>query len=101
MAKSLGILVSSNQHLDKIIKVCKAAKNKNVDVTIFFTHLGTLLTQDSRFGELQGLASMSLCKVAFESLGLKPPVHGIGEKDFATQARHAEVIEGCDRYMVF
>ena len=101
MAKSLGIFVSSDQHLDKIINLCKAAKNKDVEVTIFFTHLGTLLTQDSRFGELQGLAGMTLCKVAFESLGLKPPVHGIGEKDFATQARHAEVIEECDRYVVF
>jgi predicted peroxiredoxin len=101
VAKSLGIFVSSDQHLDKIIKLCKAAKSRDVDVTIFFTHLGTLLTQDSRFAELQGLAGMTLCNVAFESLGLKPPVNGIGIKDFATQARHAEVIEECDRYVVF
>ncbi len=45
MAKSLGVFVSSDQHLDKIIKLCKAAKKKDVDVTIFLTHLGTLLTQ--------------------------------------------------------
>jgi len=36
MSKSLGIFVSSDQHFDKIIKLCKAAKKKDVDVTIFF-----------------------------------------------------------------
>ena len=101
MAKSLGVFVSSDQHLDKIIKLCKAAKDKDLDVTIFFTHLGTLLTQVKRFDELKDLARMTLCKVAFEGKGLRPPVPGIGEKDFATQARHAEVIEECDRYVVF
>jgi len=101
VAKSLGIFVSSDQHLDKIIKLCKAAKKKDVDVTIFLTHLGTLLTPKKRFDELIGLAGITLCKVAFEKQGLRPPVPGIGEKNFATQARHAELIEECDRYVVF
>jgi len=102
MARKLGVLVSSDRHLDKVIDLCRAAKKKgDVDVTIFFTHLGTLLTQDPRFGELEGLAKMSLCNVGFESHQLKPPVVGINEKDFATQARHGELIEECDRYLVF
>jgi hypothetical protein len=102
MAKSLGVFVSSNEHLDKIIKLCQAAKKKgDVEVTIFFSHLGTLLTQDPRFGELEGLAKMSLCNVGFESHNLKPPVVGIGEKDYATQARNGELIEECDRYVTF
>lgn len=101
MGKSLGVLVSSDKHLDKIIKLCRAARNKGVEVTVFFTHLGTLLTQKPRFSELEGLAKMSLCNVGFESHGLKPPVTGIGEKDYATQARNGEMIEDCDRYVVF
>jgi hypothetical protein len=101
MAGSLGVFVSSNKHLDKVIKLCKAAKNKDVEVTIFFTHRGTLLTQDAGFAELEGLAKMSLCNVGFEAHGLKPPVPGIGEKDYATQARNGEMIEDCDRYVVF
>ena len=102
MAKSLGVFVSSNEHLDKIIKLCQAAKKKgDVEVTIFFTHFGTLLTQDPRFGELEGLAKMSLCNVGFESHDLKPPVVGIGEKDYATQARNGELVEECDRYVTF
>lgn len=101
MARSLGVLVSSDNHLDKIIKLCQAAKKKNVAVTIFFTHLGVMLTKNPRFVELKGMAKMSLCNVSFEGHGLKPPVPGIGEKDYATQARNGEMIEECDRYVVF
>lgn len=101
MAKTLGIFVSSDKHLDKIIELCKAAKEKEINVSIFFSHLGTLLTQDPRFGELEGLAHMALCNVGFESHNLKPPVPGIAESDYATQARHGELIEELDRYVVF
>ena len=102
MPKKLGVFVSSDQHLDKVIELCKAAKKKqDVEVTIFFSHVGTLLTQDPRFGELEGLAKMAICNVGFESHGLEPPVVGIGEKDYATQARHGEMIEECDRYVAF
>ena len=102
MAKRLGVFVSSDKHLDKVISLCLAAREKgDVDATIFFSHFGTLLTQDPRFGELEGLATMSLCNVGFESHGLKPPVPGIAEKDYATQARNGELIEDCDRYVVF
>ncbi len=101
MSKTLGILVTTNKYLDKIIRLSKAAERKGADVYIFFTHLGTLLTQDPRFQELEGLAKMSLCNVGFENHGLKPPVEGIAEKDYATQARNGEMIEECDRYVVF
>jgi hypothetical protein len=101
MGKSLGVFITSNHHLDKIIRLCKAAKKKGVETTLFFTHLGTLLTQDPRFGELEGLGKLAICNVGFESHGLKPPVPGVGEKDYATQARNGEMIEDCDRYVVF
>jgi hypothetical protein len=51
MAKKLGVFVSSDKHLDKIISLCQAAKKKDVEVTIFFSHLGTLLTQSPKFGD--------------------------------------------------
>ncbi|MDY6973274.1 MAG: DsrE family protein [Thermodesulfobacteriota bacterium] len=101
MAKSLGIFVTSNDHLDKIIRLCEAAKKKEIEVSIFFTHFGILATQDPKFVELGELARMSVCNVSFKGHGLTPPVPCIGEKDFATQARHAEIIEECDRYLVF
>lgn len=101
MAKSLGIFVTTVRHLDKLIELVKAANKKGVEVTIFFTHRGTLATRDPRFAELEGLAKKSLCNVSFESHDLKPPVPGIGERDYATQARHGDMIEECDRYLSF
>jgi hypothetical protein len=101
MAKSLGVFVSSDKHLEKVIELCKAARKKGVETTLFFTHLGTLLTQDPRFKELNGLSKLSLCNVGFEGHGLKRPVTGVDEKDYATQARNGEMIEECDRYVVF
>ncbi len=101
MSRILGLFVSSDQHLDKVIELCLAAGRKGVEVRIFFSHLGTTLTQHPRFGELEGLARMALCNVGFESHGLKPPVAGIADRDFGTQARHGELIEECDRYLVF
>lgn len=100
MKKTLGVLVSSSHHLDKIIRLCNAAKKRGIEVTLFFTHKGTLLTQDPRFSELDGLR-IAVCKVGFENLGLKPPVSGIEEKGYMTQAMHAELINNCERYVVF
>jgi predicted peroxiredoxin len=56
MKKNLGIYVSSDQHLEKLIKLCRAAKKKGVEVNIFFTHLGVKLTSHPRFKELEELA---------------------------------------------
>lgn len=102
MGGSLGILVSSDQHLDKIIKLCRAAEKKGVSVSLFLTHRGTLLTQSPEFKHLEGAAEISVCKVSLESYGIKDKtIPGIGKKDYTTQARHAEIIEDYDRYVVF
>jgi uncharacterized tellurite resistance protein B-like protein len=74
MGKKLGLYVSSDEHMEKIIKLCQAAKRKDVEVTLFLTHLGTNLTQDPRLEELLDLASVSLCKVGYEDRKLKKPV---------------------------
>ena len=101
MSKSLGVFVSSDKHLEQVIKLCRAAYKKDVEVTIFLTHLGALLTQDPRLCELEEIAKISVCDVSFKGYGLNPPVCGINEKDFVTQARNGELIEDCDRYVVF
>jgi hypothetical protein len=101
MKKRLGLFVSSDQHLDKIISLVRAARRKNVDVWIFLTHTGTLLTKDPRFMELEGICRISICRVSFNKNDLKFPVPGLSEKDIGTQAIHSEIIEECDRYIVF
>jgi len=99
--KKLGIYVTSDQHLDKLIRLCRAAKEKDVEALVFLTHLGTRLTTDPRFRDLAGLSTVALCSEGFKDNGLKKPVEGLDEKGFASQAWHAEMIHECDRYLTF
>ena len=101
MKKTLGIYVSSDDQLDKLIKICRAAKRKDVAVTIFLTHTGTLLTRDPSFEELAGLADTFLCHVGFEANKLEKPIPGLEEKAYASQSRNAEILHDCDRYVTF
>jgi len=101
MHKILGIFVSSDQHLDKIVKLSRAAKEKGVEVQIFFTHIGTRLCMDPRVKELKALATVALCKVGFESYDLNKDDALIDEKAFLSQSCHAEMIYHCDRYLTF
>ena len=63
-------------------------------------HMESSFLCPSRFAELVGHAKMSLCEVSFRALGLEGDVPGIGYKDFATQARHAEMVEDYPHYLV-
>jgi len=101
MGKTLGIYVSSDEHLDKVIRLCRAAKAKGVKLLVFFTHIGTRLTQDPRFKEVTELATVAICKVGFEANKLKKPVEGLDERGYASQSWHAEMILDCDRYLTF
>jgi predicted peroxiredoxin len=100
MAEKLGILVSSDKHLDYVINLTRAASEKGKEVELFFTGKGVLLTQSPDFKNLVGKAKMTLCDVSFRALGLKGDVPGMGFKDFATQAKNADLIEKSDRYVV-
>ena len=82
MGKKLGIYVTSDEHMEKLIKLCKAAKKKDVEVTVF-------------------LAKVALCKVGFESLKLKKPGDILDEKAYSSQSFHAEMILDCDQYLSF
>ena len=101
MPETLGIFVSSDRHLDYIIKLTEAAHAKGKKVLIFFTGNGVLLTQSPEFEKLAGKAKMSLCDVSFKALGLKGDVPGFGPKDFATQVNNAVMVEKSDGYVVF
>lgn len=49
MAEKLGILVSSDRHLDYVINLTQAACDRGNEVEIFFTGKGVLLTQSPEF----------------------------------------------------
>jgi hypothetical protein len=101
MADKLGILVGTDKFLDHVIHLTDAAHAKGKDIQIFFTGAGVRLTQVPDFAQLVGKAKLSVCDVSFRALGLTGEVPGVGFKDFATQARNAEMINECDRYITF
>ena len=99
MARRLGIYVTSDQHLDKLLGLCRAARRKNVAVSIFLTHTGTRLSKEPAFKEITDLAEVALCSVAFEVGKLQKPVEGLDESAFSSQVWHVEMLHGCDRYL--
>lgn len=101
MAQLLGIMVSSDKHLDYVINLTAAAYSKDIQVKIFFTGRSVLLTQHEEFKELVGKAQLYVCDVSFRANGLEgKEVPGVGFKEFVTQARNAEMLEESDRYLV-
>ncbi len=96
----LGILVAARDSLDHLLGIVNAAEKQGLKVVVFFTGEGVMVTQDPRFGELAGRVRLALCEVSFRALGLKGEVSGMGFKDFATQARHAEMLEECPHYVM-
>ena len=104
MTDSLGILVSTDKYLDHVVHLATAAHDKGKAVSIFFSGRGVLLTLDPRFKELVGKADLAVCDVSFRANGLhgrEKEVPGVGFKDFATQAKNAEMLATSDRYLVF
>jgi len=96
----LGIMVATRDSLERLLGVVAAAERKGVPVVVFLTGEGVLLTQDPRFGQLAGRAKMALCEVSFRAHELQGDVPGLGFKDFATQAKHAEMLEDCPHYLL-
>ena len=101
MGKTLGIYVSSDRHLDKLIRLCRAARTKGVTVRIFFTAEGTRLITDPRLKALNGCAEIALCKVGFEGRRLKKDDAMVGQGAFLNQSWNAETIYHCDRFIAF
>jgi hypothetical protein len=97
----IGIYVTSEEHMDKLIDFCRAAKKKGVETRVFFTHEGTRLCTDRRMTELTEVATVALCKVGFEANRLDRSAALVKEEAFASQSWHAEMIYDCDRYLTF
>jgi hypothetical protein len=104
MADTLGILVTSDKHLDAVVGLVEAAREKGKEVQAFFTGAAVHLTLQPDFAKLAGKARLWICDVSFRANGYhgrENEVPGVGFKDFATQGRNAEMLVEMDRYVVF
>ena len=99
---TIGILVRDDKYFDYLKSFCSAAFDKGYKVQVFFSGKGVLLTQYSDFGTLINWVTPYVCEVSYRShnLGGKE-LPGVGFKQFVTQARNAEMLDECDRYLVF
>ncbi len=100
--QTLGICVATRRNMAHVVGLAKAAKAAGKEVKVFFTGEGVHLTHDPRFSELVGVAKVTLCEVSYEANGYKDKtLPGLTFKDFATQGKNAEMVEECERYVVF
>lgn len=101
MAETLGILVTSDKHLDYVISLTCEAYQKGKTVQIFFTGAAVRLTRLPVFEQLVGKAKLSVCETSYRFRHLADRVSGIGPDNFETQARNADLMKNCDKYVVF
>lgn len=104
MGDTLGILVTTDKHLDCVVELVTAAHAKGKEVQAFFTGSSVHLTLKPEFAKLAGKAKLWICDVSFRANGLhgrEEEVPGVDFKSFATQGRNAEMLAESDRYVVF
>jgi predicted peroxiredoxin len=101
MGKTLGICVATRDYMQHVLGIAAAAHKAGHAIEIFFTGEGVHLTQDHRFGDLMQLARVSICEVSYIANGYhNKELQGLSDKDFVTQARNAEMVSECDRYLI-
>ena len=101
MSKRLAVCVTTREGGRHAVALARAAARAGVGVEIFLTGDGVHLTQNSGFPELLGWARVGVCEVSFIGAGFQgQSVPGLRDKDFTTQARHAEIVAECDRYVI-
>ena len=101
MADTLGICVATQNCFQHALGLARAARAAGKEVEIFLTGEGIELTKHSQFSELLETADVTVCEVSYIARGYKgQTVPGLVDKDFVTQARNAEMVEECDRYLI-
>ncbi len=106
----LGICVATNNRMDHVLGLAKAARGQGKEVEIFFTGEGVLNTQDARFSQLLEIAQkgsnrphgqIGVCEVSYIANGLQgKKIPGLRDKDFVTQGKNAEMVQECERYVI-
>ena len=101
MPKTLGICVTTPNSMPHVLGLARAAKKAGIKAEIFLTGEGVHLTQDPCFPELLQYGRIGVCEVSHIERGFQGiEIPGLVDKDFVTQARNAELVEECDRYLV-
>lgn len=101
MTGTLGICATKSTSLPHLLGITRAAVRAGKRVGVFITGEAARFTQDSRFAEVVAIADVAICEVSHIAAGYQGvEIPGLVDKDFVTQARNAELVERCERYLV-
>jgi hypothetical protein len=101
VSATLGICVTTRQNTHHVVGLAQAAAKAGVSTDVFLTGDGVHLIGHRRFPELLAAARVGVCEVSYKAEGYGgEEVPGLGDKDFVTQWRNAEMVQRCDRYLV-
>ncbi len=101
MGRRLGLTVTTDDAMPHALGLARAARAAGHQVDLFFTGDGVRLTRHPLFQELFELGRVGVCEVSFRARGYETAqVPELCDKDFVTQARNAEMVGDCDRYLV-
>ncbi|MFC2027735.1 DsrE family protein [Chloroflexota bacterium] len=101
MAEKLGIAVTTQGIMKHVLGLARAASDIGKETEVFFTGEGVHLTQDTDFPELVNITRVTVCESSYFARGYKGlEIPGMIDKDFTTQAHHAELVETSDRYVI-
>jgi len=102
MPERLVILVSSDRHLNHLVRLTTAAYEKGMEINLFFTGKAVRLILAPQFRELLGKATLAVCDTSFRACGLRRcQVPDAACITFTNQATHAQWLAEADRYLVF
>ena len=101
MSGTLGICSTSSDNLPHLLGITRAAVRSDKQVEIFITGEAVLFTQEPNFTELVAIANIGICEQSYFAAGFQGrQIPGLSDKDFGTQARNAELVGKCDRYLL-
>jgi sulfur relay (sulfurtransferase) complex TusBCD TusD component (DsrE family) len=99
----LGILACTDKYMRHILGLCKAARKRGVDVSIFFTADSVFLLQDPEFEELlETGAEVNICSKTYRGFDLHNTYREeIPGAKLTAQEANAVMASRADRYVVF
>ncbi len=102
---TLGIFVTSPQHMRHVLGVVSAAFKAGRKVKVFFTYKATHLTKHPDFFKLSKICNskdLAICAKSYSCEGYdteKDIPRGLLKNQMSSQEYHAEMIRECGKYL--
>ena len=98
--KSLGVLVTSKKHGAHLYPLFRAAKRKNIALTVHLQGDGVRLCLEKRCQEVLDHVQFTICRHSAESLGLVDEIQTRYPHILTSAAASPAVIGSCSKHVV-